>query len=370
MDTDYYNKPIAVVDASSMFRKLIAKNMRPYTVKVIKLNNRMVDDWEKVILRPMSTKGKVPAGNVWSSWKLYYEGKGLHEYAKIREQCPRANKKQLKFWINFFEELTIDELHAYGVGVISFGWSVVENEIRFWSADEKWDKVFQYSDNPQEWEKLSFENKDLIGGKVLPFWDEKIRSDITEKVGSILGLQVTPEYFRQRITPNMKPYTKEVTRLNNSMIDVWELLTGGKTTKRLSISRIDDWMLWDLWYEGKGIQRYVEIRDMIPRPSKKQLKFWIRLLDESTIEELHSYGMGIVSFAQKLIQSEIRMHIASQKWVKIFRHGGGIKGWAKLAGENQDLIKGKYLPFWNEEILKNVSEKVGTILALPIIASN
>ena len=153
------------------------------------------------------------------------------------------------------------------------------------------------------------------------------------------------------------------------MIDEWELETGGKTTKRLSISRIDDWMLWDLWYEGQGIRQYVKIEKMLPRPTKEQLKFWIDLLEKSTIEELHSHGMGVISFAQKLIQSEIRMYISSQKWEKIYKEGE-ITQWAKSAGENQELVKGKNLPFWDEEILRKVFEKIGTILGLPIVASN
>ena len=141
MEKDYYNLPISVVDASSMFRKVAVKNTRPYTAKVIKLNNRMVDNWEKVILRPMAKNGKIPSGRVWTSWKLYYEGKNIHQYFKIRKMCPRVTSEQRDFWIKLFEESSIEELHSYGVGVIGFGCGVIEDEIRFWSADENWDKI-------------------------------------------------------------------------------------------------------------------------------------------------------------------------------------------------------------------------------------
>ncbi len=370
-EVDYCSAPIAVTDASSMLRQKIRPNMRPYTAKVVKLNNRLVDDWEREVLKKAANaQGTIPAGRVWSSWKLYHEGKGIHNYSKVREMVPRPTAEQLAFWIAFFEEKTLEELHSYGVGVISFGWSVIENEFRLQSVDSKWDKVFRHTEDPREWEKLAVKNQKLLDGGVFPFWDQKTRDKIAERVGTLFRLQVSPDFFRQRLTANMKPYTKVVAKLNNQMVSEWERLILGKPTKRLSIPRDQDWMLWSLWQEGRGLKKYVEIKDMLPRPTQEQLKFWTNLLEKSTIEELHARGMGVVTHAWKIVQTEMRMWVAEQKWGHIFSHGDDLKTWGKMAVENQDLMEGKILPFWDEKTLKIVSEKAGTILSLPITAEN
>jgi len=368
---DYYNVPIAVTDASSMFRTRVHDNTPPYTVQVTKLNNRLVDDWEKKVLRKMADqRGMIPSGKVLPSWRLYYEGRGIQSYVKVRDMIPRHTKEQLDFWVKFFEDTSLEDLHSYGVGVVSFGWGIIENELRLWSANQKWDKLFSKTEDPLEWEKMAPSHRALLTGEVLPFWDLKTRDKIAEKVGTVLSLQISSQYFRQRITANMKPYTKVVAELNNSLIDMWEKETLGKVTKRLSLSDPKELALWSLWYEGKGVQMYMKIRDQLPKATPKQLAFWKDLLEKKSLEELHGYGIGVVSHAFQIIQCETRMWIADQKWEKIFSQGEDLKSWLELASKNEDLAQGKILPFWDEKTLQKVSIKIGTILSAQINPNN
>lgn len=193
---DYYDQPISLRDASSMLRKRVRPNDKPYTQTTTKLNNRMVDDWAKNVLKPLAdTRGTIPSGRVWGSWQLYYEGKGIEKYAKLREQgvLPRVEKEVLDFWIEFFETLSVEEMHDYGVGAVSSGWSIICNETRMHFADEKWEKLYSQSEDPLYWEKEHFKYKDLIDGIPHPFgWNREKFGEITEKVMTVLANQVTP----------------------------------------------------------------------------------------------------------------------------------------------------------------------------------
>ena len=193
---DYYNLPISINDAASMFRKPIKKNEKPYTNTVVKLNNSMVDDWKKTILEKLADKrGTVPSGKLWGSWTLYLEGREVKRYIELRDKkmINRLSKEQLEFWKDFFDNLEIGELHSYGAGMVSYGWALVQNEIRMWCADEKWDKIFSHSDDPLQWEKMSYKHQDLLKGKIYPFWTIEKIIEIKEKVYTILLNTVNPQ---------------------------------------------------------------------------------------------------------------------------------------------------------------------------------
>lgn len=367
---DVYNVPISVTDASSMLRTKIQPNMRPYTLQVVKLNNRLVDDWEEKVLKKMADRrGTVPSGKVWPSWKLYFEGKGILEYVKIRNMIPRVTKDQLKFWTEFFHHSTLEEIHSCGVGVVSFGWDIIETELRSWNADQKWEKIFSKSEDPLEWEKMAPSHQSLLKGELFPFWNQEILKTISEKVGTILHLQITPENFRQKITSNMKPYTQKVAKLNNDLVSEWEKEVLGKVTKRdtLEASEIP---LWSLWHEGKGILEFAKIRDQLPSPTPHQIDFWKTVLENESIEDLHKRGSGVIHSAYRIIQNHIRVFIANKKLETIFQPGTNFDSWKKIASDHEELMQGKVLPFWDETTLSEVVQKIGTILSTPVTVEN
>jgi hypothetical protein len=194
-EMDFHDAPIKTTDAASMLRRRTRKNERPYTATVIKLNNRLVDEWKKTLLDRMADqKGMVRTIKVWQSWGIFYEGKTVQKVIELRDQglLPKTDKKVIDYWVEFFEKSTIEDLHEYGHGTVSFGWLLLQNEIRLWCADEKWEKIYSKSDDPYEWYQESFKHPDLVQGKKLPFWDMDKLKEIEERMATVLHVQVEP----------------------------------------------------------------------------------------------------------------------------------------------------------------------------------
>lgn len=194
-EVEFHDAPIKTSDAASMLRQKIRKNERPYTAVVIKLNNRLVDEWKKTLLdRLADHKGTIRTLKVWQSWGIFYEGKTVQKVIALRDSgfLPKTDRVAIDYWINFFEKSTIEKLHEYGHGTVSFGWLLLQNEIRLWCADEKWEKIYSKSDDPYDWYQESFKHPDLVQGKSLPFWDMDKLKEIEERMATVLHVQVEP----------------------------------------------------------------------------------------------------------------------------------------------------------------------------------
>lgn len=194
-EMEFHDAPITTSDAASMLRRRVRKNERPYTATVIKMNNRLVDEWKKTLLDKLADhKGNVRTLIVWKSWGVFSEGKAVQKVIELRDQgvLPRTDSVAIDYWIKFFEKSTIEELHNYGHGTVSFGWLLLQNEIRLWCADQKWEKIYSKSDEPYDWYQESFKHPDLVQGKVLPFWDMDKLKEIEERMATVLHVQVEP----------------------------------------------------------------------------------------------------------------------------------------------------------------------------------
>nr|QBK85644.1 MAG: uncharacterized protein LCMAC101_02390 [Marseillevirus LCMAC101] len=159
------------------------------------LNNRLVDEWKKTLLDKLSDhRGTVRTIKVWQSWGIFYEGKTVKKAIEVKNLglLPKTDPKVIDYWIKFFENSTIEELHEYGHGTISFGWFLLQNEIRLWCVDQKWEKIYSKSEDPYDWYQESFKHPDLVQGKILPFWNLENLKEIEEKISTILHVQVEP----------------------------------------------------------------------------------------------------------------------------------------------------------------------------------
>jgi hypothetical protein len=198
---DYYNAPISIEDAASMFRRKVQKNEPPYLSETTKLNNKKIEDWKSVVLQKIcNDSGTIPAGRVLKSWELYSEGKVIEKYIEMKKsgmmlEYPPAI---IEYWKDFFENLTIEELYSYGPGVLSAGWYIIQSYIKTWFAEEKWNRLFSHSSDPLYWEKNFGPHVDYLEGKILPFWSIELFKEITEKVGSVLSNQVSSDYGVRR----------------------------------------------------------------------------------------------------------------------------------------------------------------------------
>ncbi|MFW9930720.1 MAG: hypothetical protein ACFFD1_15125 [Candidatus Thorarchaeota archaeon] len=198
---DYYNYPISVSDATAMFRRNIPSNTRPYEAKVIKLNNEMVDDWKNNVLDKIADQnGKIKSGRISGSWKLYEEGKGHQKFFELKTNgmLPEIPLEMVNWWKNFFESSTVEEMHSYGTGAISSGWTIIQEYFKMWYAEKKWNEFFSKSEDPLWWERNYHKHSLLLEGKILPFWTEEQLKDIGQKVGSILINTVDPRWTEAR----------------------------------------------------------------------------------------------------------------------------------------------------------------------------
>lgn len=190
---DLYNGPISIEDAAGMYRRKVQRNDRPYVAETTKLNNRMVDDWKKNVLQKICDgNGQVPAGRVEKSWRLYEEGKAIEQYIEMKKKgmIPSYSDEVIEFWKDFFENLTVEEIHSHGSGVVFTGWQILQEYIKIWFAEQKWEKLFSKSKDPLWWEKNQHDYTDYLEGKLEPLWSHEKFDDITQKIASILGNQV------------------------------------------------------------------------------------------------------------------------------------------------------------------------------------
>lgn len=193
---DVYTSPISTGDASAMLRRRVQKNDRPYIAETTTLNNRMVDDWKTSVLDQIAdSRGTVPSGRVWESWRLYNEGKGILKYHDLKEKgmILETLPEVLEFWKDFFEHLNVDEMHAYGSGTVSYGWGIIQNYFAMWYSDQKYEALFGKFDTPLEWEQNHHNHTALLTGEVLPFWTEEILKDIQQKIAAVLLNDVKPQ---------------------------------------------------------------------------------------------------------------------------------------------------------------------------------
>ncbi len=190
-----YNKPISTSDAAGMLRMPVPRNGKPYDVAVIKANNKLIDNWKRDVLDKMSVNRMIPAGNVWGSWKLYEEGINCLKMQDIFKtgNMPEYPENVIQFWKVFFEDNTVEELHAYGTGTVSSGWTIIQTYLKTWFLKEKYEKLFSQNDDPLWWEKNYHSHIALFKGEVFPFWSSDKIKEIHEKILPVLALQVKPD---------------------------------------------------------------------------------------------------------------------------------------------------------------------------------
>lgn len=196
-NTDPGMAPIRISDASSMLRRRINPNERPYTNAVYKYNNRLVDEWhEKVLMKIADKSGQVRAGQVWGEWKFFYDGKTIPQFMKALEEghVSRPNEKAVKFWVDIFTKKSIDDIATFGQAAVGHGWKLIVDETFIRKSIEKWEKVYKGTDDPLVWRKRGHDNPKLWAEDYdSPFWDREELQDVTQKVVTVLKIGVTVE---------------------------------------------------------------------------------------------------------------------------------------------------------------------------------
>lgn len=186
---DIYNSPIAISDATSMFRRKMEANFPPYTATVVKYNNSMIDKWEKDMLVPMSKNGKLPAGKISHAWKVF-ESEAECAYFDQSDLIPRPDEKQLERMVKFLTGPFEDMIKKGSVFCMAV-FQTVMLELNVQLMEQRMDKVFDGSDNPVDWWMKSQSNKQLFDGTYQPFLSQDEIRDIKQRISTISSYKPT-----------------------------------------------------------------------------------------------------------------------------------------------------------------------------------
>jgi len=189
--------PIRVKDLTSMMRRKISNNEKPYTASVLRSNNALVDEWEeRVLLRTCNSKSEIPASRAERSLRVFLEGKFIVHFIKNRSMFPDPPLDTVLHYIDFFRKNDVREIQALGTVVVSLAWGMINTYVKNQLADRKWELVYSQSDDPKEWERLSGTHHSLfdLQNPELPLdlTSEDIRN-IGEKVSPILTITIKPD---------------------------------------------------------------------------------------------------------------------------------------------------------------------------------
>lgn len=172
--------------------------------------------------------------------------------------------------------------------------------------------------------------------------------------------------LRVKIDPNERPYTQATMKFNNSLVDEWhEKVLRKICNKDAAIRSGQMWFEWQVFFTGKTITQFMKHLEtgLVSRPSEKSVNFWIKTFSDSSIEELVQLGSPLIGHGWKLIIDESFIRSSAEKWEKIYRLSDDPLEWRIIANNHPKLWNMDHeSPFWSQEQLENVTQKVHTIL--------
>lgn len=178
--------------------------------------------------------------------------------------------------------------------------------------------------------------------------------------------------FRREINKNERPYTKAILLSNNTLLDEWENTILKKICNREGkIKAGQVWFEWQYFYTGKIIGSFIEHLEegLVVRPSKERVDYWIKIFETSSIENLIKIGAPLVGYGWKLLLDDDYIDTMLNRWEKIYKNSNDPLDWRKLSNdypklwsENTTVISTR----WDEETLKDIQQKVMTIIKTPV----
>jgi len=176
------------------------------------------------------------------------------------------------------------------------------------------------------------------------------------------------QMFTQKIQPNTPPYKKEMILSNNDLIDTWNkdmlqnIAKDGKVNCKIATE------MWKIFEEGMNIIDFLEnTKEYIPRLTDKHMNK-IKCMFLEDITSLINYGVVSVSQCWNVLNNEISLRLAEEKYEKVFSKD--VEEWYELSKKHHLLFENFRNPLFTEEEFKDVLEKVKTILSTPITPDN
>lgn len=169
--------------------------------------------------------------------------------------------------------------------------------------------------------------------------------------------------FRRKISPNERPYEKEIMTLNNKIVDRWynEVLCKSTNDGTMPAGRVSE--SFGVFYEGLEVTQFQNFKEHLLEYPEEKVRFWIKFLSESSMATLHVAGVGIVSAAWSIVTNAVRCHFANAQWEKVYSLTTDPKKWDELADANPHVMHGRPLPFdLDLETMKGMEAKVSVMV--------
>lgn len=171
--------------------------------------------------------------------------------------------------------------------------------------------------------------------------------------------------LKKNISRNERPLTRTVQELNNKKIDNWKTQVLDKLSDENG--RVPSGKVWDYWStydEGLEILSYYNLyeKGSITEFPEEVVDYWLDAFENLEVEELYELGTGAVMYGWSVIDLTIKLWLAKKKYDVLYSKSDDPLYWEKHKNEFSDIVDGKQLPFWNHDILKDVTQKIGVIL--------
>lgn len=385
-----HRKPMYIIDASSMFKRKISPNEKPFEKTVMERNNKKVQDWHDRVLKEIcDSKGKVIAGRVVSEWQFFDDAEKVTKFHKAIEagKIKRLSKEIVDYWVNVLRKSSVEDMLDLGVEVIGYGWRVIQDEIFAKKIIDKWERVYGKSDDPLEWRDLANSNSHLWNIDFdNPFWDEEENEVINEKLKAVLGIKVKPlgeiqekhvsiekilYMLKARISSNERPFIKAVLQKNNKKVQEWY----DKVLKKIcdSKGKFDMEKIQNEWQVFDDAERVINFNKAIDdghvvKHSEEIVNYWADLLKNSSLQDMLEIGVEVIGYGWKIIQDELFIRKTFDKLEKVYSVQKDPLKWRGLAENNEYLWNNNHfdIPFWSEEEHEGIYEKLKAILTIKV----
>lgn len=168
-------------DFVHIFKHKIDSNERPYQRQAKEYFNSLVDEWCTVISPILiNSKRQVIVKRAYDTLVLLTRGKELRALysTDFKERFKRQSKEDIQFFVDFILETNIDKLVVFGRNTIQKIWITIVTYLTDHRDHLQYKRIYNGSENPEEWIKRESENYHLFSQEKNPFGldDEKLSS--------------------------------------------------------------------------------------------------------------------------------------------------------------------------------------------------
>ena len=181
-DVNPLNQRIQIGDLCRMLKNVIKENEKPYDKIIKNENNKIVDEWYKVLLyQTKSTDGMIQLGKAFEQWNCFFTGKHIKSFIHCIEKglIRQHSQAELDYWIEALKTMSVSELNKFGPNVINRAQKMIIEESFTRIQLERWETIYSKSDDPIEWSRISHNNpklwaRDFINSFFTPEENERV----------------------------------------------------------------------------------------------------------------------------------------------------------------------------------------------------